>query len=316
MRSHAGSIAKGECMVSDGSRVRDNCRHTALVLEGGGLRGVYTSGVLQFLMERQLFFGYVIGVSMGACNAANYVSNQPQRNRIVNIHFVNDRRYLSYLRLFLKGELFGMDFIFDTIPNQLVPFDYKTFRSSPQRCLVTVTDCMSGEALYYEKAHLGADYLKVLQASCSLPLVARPVQFGGRTLMDGGLSDPIPLAQSIRDGNRKHVLILTRPKGYRKENSWLVNLLVRLRYPRFKGLQRALVGRAASYNKTLEWIETLVDAGQILVLRPRAPLGAGRVERNKENLYSVYDQGYADAEKAYVRLCDYLSRPSPMTLIN
>lgn len=296
-------------MVSDDSRVRENCRHTALVIEGGGLRGVYTSGVLQFLMERQLFFGYVIGVSMGACNAANYISNQPLRNRIVNIRFVNDRRYLSYQRLFLKGELFGMDFIFDTIPNRLVPFDYETFRSSTQRCVVTVTDCMSGQAVYYDKTDLGDGYLKVLQASCSLPFVAHPVEYEGRTLMDGGLSDPIPLAKSMRDGNRKHVLILTQPKGYRKKSSGFVNLLVRLRYPRFKGMHRALAGRAARYNQTLEWIETLAEAGQILVLRPPSPLVAGRIERNQENLYATYDQGYADAEKNHARLCAYLSHP-------
>ena len=296
-------------MVSDGSRVRDNCRHTALVLEGGGLRGVYTSGVLQFLMEQRLFFGYVIGVSMGACNAANYISNQPLRNLIVNIRFVNDRRYLSYRRLFLKGELFGMNFIFDTIPNRLVPFDYETFRNSTQRCVVTATDCMSGEAVYYEKAKLGVDYLKVLQASCSLPLIARPVHFDGRTLMDGGLSDPIPLAKSIRDGNRKQVLILTRHKGYIKKSSWLLNLLIRLRYPHFKGMQKAMARRAARYNRTMEWIETLEEAGEILVLRPRAPLNVDRIDRNKATLYAAYDQGYVDANKDFERLCDYLTRP-------
>lgn len=296
-------------MVSDYSRAIANGQNTALVLEGGGLRGVYTSGVLQFLMEQQLFCGYVIGVSMGACNAANYISNQPQRNRIVNIRYVNDRRYLSYRRLLAKGELFGMNFIFDTIPNHLVPFDYNTFRNSPQRCVVTVTDCMSGEAVYYEKADLGADYLKVLQASCSLPLVARPVEYKGRILMDGGLSDPIPLAKSMRDGNRKHILVLTQPRGYRKKSSPWVNLLVRLRYPRFKGMQQTLARRAARYNKTLDWIETLGDAEQILVLRPRSPLVAGRIERCKENLYATYDQGYADAEKDHERLYEYLIRP-------
>jgi len=298
-----------EAAVPDHNRFKYNYRDTALVLEGGGLRGVYTSGVLQFLMERQHYFGYVIGVSMGACNAANYISRQPLRNRIVNIRYVNDRRYLSYRRLLTKGELFGMDFIFDTVPNHLVPFDYDTFRYNPQRCVVTVTDCVSGEAVYYEKADLGAGYLKVLQAACSLPFVAHPVEYEGRTLMDGGLSDPIPLAKSMRDGNRKHVLILTQPKGYRKKPSGLANLLVRLRYPRFKGMQQALARRAARYNQTLEWIETLADAGQILLLRPRSPLVAGRIERNKENLYATYDQGYADAENDHQRLCDYLSHP-------
>ena len=286
--------------------IASHCRQTALILEGGGLRGVYTSGVLHFLMMQQLYFGYVIGVSMGACNAASYVSRQPQRNRIVNIRYVNDRRYMSYRRLLRKGELFGMDFIFNTIPRELVPFDFAAFRQSPQRCVVTVTDCMTGEALYYEKEALGEAYLKVLQASCSLPFMARPVQFDGRTLMDGGLADAIPLAKSMADGNQKHVLVLTRPKGYRKKPSPLTQRLIRLRYPRFKGLQQALAGRAGAYNQTLEWIENLEAAGQIFVIRPQTGLGVGRVERNKEKLYATYDLGYDDAESCYDRLHDYL----------
>ena len=119
--------------------------NSALILEGGGLRGIYTSGVLRFFMDRGIYFPYVIGVSMGACNAANYVSRQPERNRIVNTHYVNDARYLSHWRLLTKGELFGMDFIFDTIPNSLVPFDYETFMESDVRCITTVIDCKTGE---------------------------------------------------------------------------------------------------------------------------------------------------------------------------
>ena len=296
-------------VLGDHQRVEGICRQTALILEGGGLRGVYTSGVLQYFMEQGLFFGYVIGVSMGACNAASYISNQPGRNRIVNIRYVNDKRYLSVRRLLFKGELFGMDFIFDTIPNKLVPFDYDTFYQSPQRCVVTVTDCISGEAVYYEKSRVGSHYLKVLQASSSLPLLAQPVEYDGRIFMDGGLADPIPLAKSIRDGNPKHVLILTRPRGYRKKNSPLTNLLLRLRYPRFKGMHRVMARRAARYNDTLKWIEDLETKGQILVLQPSSPLQVGRVERNKEKLYATYDQGYADAKDHVARLYHYLSQP-------
>lgn len=282
------------------------CRQTALVLEGGGLRGVYTSGVLNYFMEQGFCFGYVIGVSMGACNAANYISNQPERNRIVNIRFVNDRRYLSYLRLMVKGELFGMRFIFDTVPNQLVPFDYASFGMSRQKCVVAVTDCVTGEALYYEKKQLGDDYLTVLQASCSLPFMAHPVRYDGRILMDGGLADSIPLAKSIADGYGRNVLVLTQPRGYRKTASPLANMLVRLRYPRFKGLQRALAERAQAYNRTLEWIESLEDQGRIAVVRPQSTLGVGRVERNKDKLYAIYDQGRLDARQYDPHLRNYL----------
>jgi len=280
--------------------------HAALVLEGGGFRGVYTSGVLAFFVEKRLHFCYVIGVSMGACNAASYISRQRERNRIVNIRYVKDARYMSYLRLFTKGELFGMEFIFDTIPNALVPFDFKTFMESEQTCLTTVTDCKTGEAVYYEKGELGADYMKILQASSSLPYVAKPVHYKGRVLMDGGLSDSIPIQKSIHDGNRKNVLVLTRPKGYRKKRSRFL-VLARLRYPRYRGLYRSLRNRHLRYNATMEYIDRLEEEDRVFVIRPRFPLDAGRIERNKDKLYAVYDQGYADGRASYKTLCSYLT---------
>ncbi len=140
-----------------------NPKDTALVLEGGGLRGVYTSGVLRYFMDRNLKFPYVIGVSMGACNGANYVSMQPERNRIVNIRYANDGRYLSYTRLLLDGELFGMRFLFDSIPNKLVPFDFETFRKSEQRFVAAATDCETGEPVYFDKDRPDGEMMTVLQ---------------------------------------------------------------------------------------------------------------------------------------------------------
>jgi predicted patatin/cPLA2 family phospholipase len=277
----------------------------ALVLEGGGLRGVYTSGVLRFFMDQGISFPYVIGVSMGACNAANYLSRQPERNRIVNIRYVQDRRYLSYLRLFTRGELFGMKFIFDTIPCSLVPFDFKTFMENDAKCVTVVTDCESGEALYYEKRELGEDYIQVLQASSSLPFIAKPVHYKGRVLMDGGLADSVPIRKSIADGNRKNILILTRPKGYRKTPARFARW-VRLRYPRYGGLGEALATRSIRYNETMDFLDDLEERGDVFVIRPRAALPAGRIERNKDKLYLTYDQGYSDAFAFYADLRLYL----------
>ncbi len=278
---------------------------TGLILEGGGLRGVYTSGVLRYFMEKRLYFPYVVGVSMGACNAANYVSRQPERNRIVNTRFVNDRRYLSYRRLFTRGELFGMDFIFKTIPNVLVPFDFETFKNSPQRCITVATDCHSGEALYYEKEALGDDYLKVLQASCSLPFLSKPVRYKGRVLLDGGLSDSIPIRKSMTDGNEKHVLILTRPKGYRKSSSPLLPFLC-LRYRRYKGLCNAILSRNAAYNEIMAFIDDQERRGRIFVIRPGNALNVGRAERDKSRLCLAYDRGYEDAARRFADLGAYL----------
>lgn len=281
-------------------------KSSALVLEGGGLRGVYTSGVLRLFMDKGLFFPYVIGVSMGACNAANYVSRQPERNRIVNISYVNDSRYLSYLRLLAGGELFGMDFIFDTIPNSLVPFDYETFRGSDVKCVTVVTDCTTGEALYFEKDELGEDFLPVLQASACLPFVAKPVRYNGLVLMDGGLSDPVPIRKSISDGNTRHVLILTRPEGYRKKPSWTAGL-TRIRYPRLPGLCEDLARRHTRYNETMDLVDRMERRGEAFVIRPRSELHVGRIERSKKKLYAAYDQGYQDAAQSCDELCRYLN---------
>ena len=280
--------------------------HAALILEGGGLRGVYTSGVLRFFVDKKLSFPYLIGVSMGACNAANYISRQPERNRIVNIRYVKDSRYISYLRLLTKGELFGMKFIFDTIPNSLVPFDSQSFMKSDQKFFITVTDCITGKAIYYEKNELGEDYLKILQASSSLPFIAQPVSYKGRVLMDGGLSDPVPIRRSISDGNTKNILVLTQPRGYRKKHQRFLGF-AHIRYPRYKGLCESLKNRHTHYNKTMDFIDRLEGEGEVFVIRPRLPLNAGRIERNKDKLYMVYDQGYMDASACYAALCSYLN---------
>ncbi|MGE5398989.1 MAG: patatin-like phospholipase family protein [Ignavibacteriales bacterium] len=282
--------------------------NTGLVLEGGGMRGVYTSGILQYFMEKELYFPYVIGVSMGACNAANYVSRQPGRNRIVNIKYVNDRRYLSYMRLLLKCELFGMDFIFNTIPNKLEPFDYETFRANRTKCITTVTDCHTGEALYFEKDETGDDYLKVLQASSSLPFISRPVRYKGKVIMDGGMSDSIPVRKSMADGNLRNVIILTQPKGYRKKPESLARF-TKLRYPGFKGLDKALKERHIRYNETIDFIERLSDEGSVFIMRPGSKLNSGRIETDKSVLNAVYEQGYKDAADKFTELLDFLKQP-------
>jgi len=279
---------------------------TALILEGGGLRGNYTAGVLRFLMDAGLHFPYVIGVSIGACNGSNYVARQPERNRVVNTRYVRDRRFLSYRRLFAGGGLFGMGFVFGTIPLQLVPFDFERFFASRQRHITTVTDCATGEPRYYEKDHLGRrEFLRILQAGCSLPLLQKPVSFDGLVLMDGGIADPVPLRKSMADGNIRHVLILTQPCGYRKQAS-LLTRLIRLRYARYPGLGRVLADRHHHYNATMQWIDDLERKKEIVTIRPRASLAVSRAERNQDKLYAIYDQGYNDAEAHYAVLTTYL----------
>lgn len=284
---------------------------TALILEGGGLRGVYSTGVLRAFMDARLYIPNVIGVSMGACNAANYISRQTERNEIVNVEFVNDRRYLSYPRLLTGGELFGMDFIFNEIPNRLVPFDYETFLSNPARFWTVTTDCETGCALYHEKSCWDrAETMRLLRASCSLPLLAQPVAWRDldcqeRLLMDGGIADPIPLHKSRELGYARQVLVLTQPRGYRKKlmrGLWAV----RLRHPRFTGLHKALAERHQRYNALMDEIDALEARGEVFVIRPAAPLGVGRVERSQARLREVIQRGKDDANARWPELMEYL----------
>jgi len=173
-------------------------------------------------------------------------------------------------------------------------------------CITVVTDCDTGKPIYYEKKDLGEGYLKILQASNSLPFVAKPIHYEGRTLMDGGLSDSVPVRKSMEDGNRKNVLILTRPKGYRKKRPLFLRFAA-IRYSRYKGLCEALASRHTGYNETMDFIDQLEDRGEVFAIRPRLALNVGRAERNKDKLYAAYDQGYSDAAACYTALCSYFN---------
>lgn len=181
---------------------------TALILEGGGFRGLFTSGVLDYFLEKKVRFPYVIGVSMGACNGASYISNQHGRNKVVNTAFVNDSRYMSYRRLFfMKGEFFGMDFIFfQTIPSGVVPYDFKTYNETDQTFKIVVTDIGTGEPIYLDNKS-NMNLMDALQASASLPFISKPVWIGGRPCLDGGISDSIPIKKKPWKTDTKSLLL-------------------------------------------------------------------------------------------------------------
>lgn len=190
-----------------------------LVLEGGGMRGVYTAGVLEYFLEHEIFFPYVIGVSAGAGVAASYLSKQKGRNKIVNVDYVTDPRYISFRNYLKSRQFFGMDFIFDEIPNKLVPFHYDEFYKNDAEFVVGTTDCHTGEPVYFGKEDYGQEIIKVIKASSSLPFIAPEVHFKERVLLDGGISDPIPIKKAQSDGYEKSVVILTRNRGYTKRPS-------------------------------------------------------------------------------------------------
>jgi predicted patatin/cPLA2 family phospholipase len=265
-----------------------------LVLEGGALRGQYTAGVLDAFLEAKVEFPYIIGVSAGASVACSYVSGQHGRNQVIVETYRNDRRYLSFTNLITTGSLFGMDFIYNQVPHHLVPFDFAAFEASTSRFVTVCTDCETGRAVYYEKE--GEDHLTVLKASASMPFLSPMVPYQGRLLLDGALADSLPLGRAVSEGYRKNVVVLTRPRGYRKTapNPWAARLI----YGRYPRLVEAINTRWRQYNASLVAIEAAEDAGDVLVLRPSVDLGVGRTEKSVAKLNALYELGRTDGKAA------------------
>lgn len=278
-----------------------------LVLEGGGMRGVYTAGVLEYFLEHQMFFPYVIGVSAGACNAASYLSKQKGRNKTVTIQYASDPRYISWRNYFKNRQFFGMDFIFDEIPNKHVPYHYDVFYNSPTEFVVGTTDCFTGEPVYYKKQQYGKDLLTVLRASSSLPFVAPEISYKDKILLDGGISDPIPIKKAQKDGFTKNIVILTRNEGYQKKPSKF-HFLADRKYPEYKGLQQALRKRYQIYNDTVTYLENEEKEGNVFIIRPIKPLKVGRMERNPQRLEELYNQGYEDAEALVGNILNWINK--------
>ncbi|REE81495.1 putative patatin/cPLA2 family phospholipase [Paenibacillus taihuensis] len=278
-----------------------------LILEGGGMRGIYTAGVLDYFAEQNLFFPYTIGVSAGACMGASYLSRQIGRNREVNVNWVTDPRYISWSGLFKKGELFGMDFIFDELPNKLVPFDSDAFNDSPEEFVIGTTDIETGETVYYRKSDPEFDLLTVLRASSSLPFIAPIIEYKGRKLLDGGISDPIPVRQAERDGYKRNVLVLTRNENYRKSKNKF-SYFVRRAYRKFPKFVQKMLTRDTTYNGTLDYIAEQESKGNVFVIRPQQKLTVGRLERDSSKLDALYLQGYEEAKQLAPKLKAWLEQ--------
>lgn len=268
--------------------------NSGLVLEGGGLRGVYTAGVLEYFMEKELYFPYVIGVSAGACMAASYLSRQKGRNKKVNIDYVADPRYFSYRNYFKTRQLFGMDFIFDEIPNKLVPYDYEAYFKSTEQFVVVATDCITGEPVYYHMDEHRDNMLQLIRASSSLPFVAPSIPYEGRMLLDGGIIDPIPIKQAQNDGFEKNVVILTKPAGYKKKASRFSSFI---KYKEYPIISKRLQTRYQIYNETLTFLEEEKKKDSVFIFQPSKPLAVSRMERNPQRLTELYHLGWNDAKE-------------------
>lgn len=281
---------------------------TSLILEGGGMRGVYTAGVLDLLLDKDIDIKYCIGVSAGACNCVSYISKQKKRNYRVNINYINDKRYLSFNNLIKTGSAFGMDMLFDIIPNELEPFDHKSFENSGAKFIVGATNCETGEAEFYNIKDFNDGYgYEALKASISLPLVAKIVDFDNKKLLDGGIAAPIPIQKAIDDGIEKHVVVLTQHKGYKKSKTKIMPIIKR-KYKSHQGLIKAMENRYKIYNETLEQLDKLEEEGKCFVIRPSSPLDVSRFERDKNKLEAIYNKGYEDAKALSESLIKFLEK--------
>jgi len=279
--------------------------HTALVLEGGGFRGIFTAGILEVLLKNKIIFNYSIGVSAGASYGVSYVSQEEERNLKVN-NYISDKRYSSIRNLLKDGSLFSWDFIFNEIPRKMVLLDFEAFRSSATQFWVGVTNCNTGKSEYL---HLNPtnknDFKTILAASCSLPFIAPKVAYNNNLYMDGGLSDSIPYEHAITQGYSKVLVILTRPKGYVKKpvkRSWFFKLYFR-KHPKVAEL---LLSRPERYNKSVTVLEELEKQGKVFIIRPDKDIEVSRLENNPQKTEKVYYEAIALANKQLPDLMKWL----------
>ena len=268
-----------------------------LVVEGGGMRGVYSSGVLDFFIEKDLFFENNYGVSAGACHLCSYLAKQYKRAFRVNVDYLNDKRYCSVHSLLKTGNLFGAEMLYDIIPNELDLFDYDTYNKNESNFYVVITDINTGKPEYVKIGDLKKDIIYV-RASSSLPLLAQNVKINDKEYLDGGISDSIPIKKSIADGNKKNVVILTRDSTYRKGKNSLMPI-IKLKYKKYPNFVKSMADRYIVYNEILDFIKELEDNGDVFVIRPKKPVNIGRTEKNREKLEALYNDGYNDAKDCY-----------------
>ena len=281
-------------------------RNTGLVLEGGGMRGVFTSGVLDAFMKHELYFNYVVAVSAGACNGLSYMSRQPRRARISNIDMLAKYDYIGLRHLFTQGSIFDPELLYERFPNEIVPYDYDTYFSNPATFEMVTTNCLTGKAEYMDDRQDKSRLMKICRASCSMPLLTPIVNVDETPYLDGGLADSVPVRRAQETGNDKIVVILTKNEGYRKKViSPAMQRVYKRAYKSYPNLIRTIFRRSFEYNKTMNHLDQLEKRGEIFVLRPQVK-PVSRLERNKESLLSFYEHGYQLAERKLDDMMKYL----------
>lgn len=268
--------------------------NTGLIIEGGGMRGIFAAGVLDYFLDNDIKFGNVIGVSAGACHGCSYVAGQRGRAYEVFTDYMDDKEYCSFHNLRTTGDLFGVEFIYHKVPKELNPIDNEAFLKSGINFQAVVTNCETGQAEYpvIKDLFKQAEYIR---ASASLPLLANMVELPGGLYMDGGIADSIPIEQYVKQGITKNVVILTRERSYRKGRSSGLPVIA-AKYRDYPQLVKTLARRHKLYNDSLDFLRQEELAGRAFVIAPIGPLDIGRIERNEKKMRKGYIEGYYVAE--------------------
>ncbi len=278
---------------------------TGLIMEGGAMRGMFTAGVLDVLMENGLVTDGAIGVSAGAVFGCNYKSHQIGRVIRYNTEYCNDKRYASFKNLVKTGNLYSEQFCYHEVPEKLDPFNEAAFAASPMDFFVVCTDVKTGEPIYHKCRKGDAEDVLWMEASASMPLAAKIVKIGHYGLLDGGVADSIPVRFFESIGYKRNLIILTQPKGYtKKKNKFLP--AIRAKYFRYPAFVEAVADRHERYNETLSYISMLEQAGKDYVIRPPIPLEIGAMERDPAQLRRVYETGRAVAQIQVEKIRDFL----------
>ena len=273
----------------------ENTRKQGLVLEGGAMRGLFTAGVMDVLMENGIVFDGIVGVSAGAAFGCNYKSGQIGRVLRYNTTYCQDWRYCSFRSLIKTGDLYGADFCYHELPEQLDLFDDEAFQKNPADFYAVCTDCESGEPVYKKIQSAQYTDLEWIRASASMPLVSRIVDINGQKLLDGGISDSIPLRFMENSGYANNVVVLTQPRSYRKKKNSLLPLM-KLALKKYPKVVDAMARRHINYNETLDYIRKQEQAGKVFVISPDEKLDIGRTEKDPDKLREVYAIGRKAAE--------------------
>ena len=279
--------------------------NTGLVLEGGGLRGVFTCGVLDCFMDHGIRFPFTIGVSAGACNGLSYMSGQRGRAKSSNIDLMEKHHYVGFKYLLTQGCIMDYKLLFEDFPEKIIPYKYDAYFSNPDRFVMVTTNCLTGQAEYFEEKSSPERVMSIVRASSSLPFVSKITYVDGVPMLDGGIADSIPVQYALDQGYEKLVVILTRNKGYRKKEGKM--RIAKAFYRKYPALQQALSVRNLRYNQTMDLIERLEAEGRITVIRPINPVEVGRIEKDTAKLTALYQEGYSVASDLLNNIpCDLL----------